>query len=218
MNKPKSYDAMLAEMSNALNGALNSSDILGRLERYGITADIIRTTGLEPLENVKHLFAVQKREQGEQIGANVSSTQAINEARSNYMVHLQVARIAFKEHPGALLSVSATGSRKRSISGFLKEAREFYTNILEQPRLLGLIARFNITDDNLKVGLTSLTIAEKAHQAYLKEKGEAQEATIARDEAFDSLYSTYSDFRAIARIALADTPQLLEQMGIVAKR
>jgi len=45
-------------------------------------------------------------------------------------------------------------------------------------------------------------------------KGAAQAATRARDEALDGLHRWMRDFLAIARIALADQPQRMEQLGI----
>lgn len=49
----------------------------------------------------------------------------------------------------------------------------------------------------------------------LKEKGEAQSATEARDTAFDALQEWVRDFINIARIALEDQKQLLEVLGVV---
>ncbi|MDR1583443.1 MAG: hypothetical protein LBS55_09360, partial [Prevotellaceae bacterium] len=48
------------------------------------------------------------------------------------------------------------------------------------------------------------------HSKQLSEKGKAQQSTIERDKAFDELCKWFSSFRAIARIALHDKPQLLE--------
>ena len=58
---------------------------------------------------------------------------------------------------------------------------------------------------------------EELHSNQLEKKGEAQQSTLERDKAFDDLTNWYSDFRAIARIALYEKPQLIEALGIVKK-
>ena len=50
-----------------------------------------------------------------------------------------------------------------------------------------------------------------------KEIGEAQNATEARDKKFDELAKWVSDLRAVARVALTDSPQQLEKLGILAR-
>lgn len=218
MGVNKSYAVMLAEMSNAMNGAVNSEEIMSCLENYGYSIERINSEGIQPLADVNRLFAMQQKEYGEQYDANAAAMQLVDVVRTEYMEHLRIGRIALKGFPGALHSVSASGSRSRSITGFLKEARGFYINMLDQPRLQEAMARFNVSAEKLEAGLRRVEEVEKAYQAFLKEKGEAQDATIVRDTAFDQLYGWYSDFRAIARIALAGRPQLLEQMGFVVKR
>lgn len=209
---------MLASISNAINGALNSEEIMTRLGNYGYTREIIETTLQQRLNDVNRLFAIQQKEYGEQFTANADTQKALKYVNKTYIDHLRIARIALKSLHGALHSIGATGGRKRSVSGFITEARTFYRNMLDQPRLLDLMAVYNITPEILKTGLDNINAAEKVYQNFLREKGEAQSATVVRDEAFDTLYDIYSDFRGIARIALADAPQLLEQMGITSKR
>jgi hypothetical protein len=64
-------------------------------------------------------------------------------------------------------------------------------------------------------GQTLVADVEAKLNSQLKEKGEAQTATQARDEAFDAMQEWMSDFIGIARIALEAQSQYLEMLGIV---
>jgi len=54
-----------------------------------------------------------------------------------------------------------------------------------------------------------------AREAQAKEAGEAQQATKTRDAAIAEARAYMTDFRTIAKIALAEVPQLSERIGIV---
>ena len=217
MGNKKSFHEMFAGMSRAINGALNSEQIMQNLTNYGYTDERIRTEGLNTLTEVEQLFDEHRREYGEQYDAYRQVEKAFGEAYAYYMPKLRLARIALKNLSGALHSIKATGSRSRSITGFTKESKQFYNNLLAQPEHLAAMEKFNVKKADLEKGLEMVSELEKAYQAYLIEKGEAQDATIRRDKAFDALYDWYSEFRAVARIAMSEHPQLLEQMGIVIK-
>jgi hypothetical protein len=58
-----------------------------------------------------------------------------------------------------------------------------------------------------------ITNVEIARSAYLREKGESQDATQLKDKAFANLDDWMSEFYAVAKIALEDSPQLLESLG-----
>ena len=51
----------------------------------------------------------------------------------------------------------------------------------------------------------------------MKEKGESQEATRIKYEAFDRLDTRMSEFYAVVRIALDDSPRLLEAFNKTVK-
>ncbi len=57
------------------------------------------------------------------------------------------------------------------------------------------------------------TDLEAARAAYIKEKGESQNATGIKDAAFSKMNDWMSEFYAVARIGLQARPQLMEALG-----
>lgn len=55
----------------------------------------------------------------------------------------------------------------------------------------------------------------ESRRERLQKTGEAQDATQKRDDVRRALRTWVTDFRAIARVALRDEPQLLEALGTV---
>ena len=217
MSKNHSMTTGLAVIKNALYGALNNDDILNAVIPYGYTADVLRNEGIAKHELAESLALKVIKEYGEQFSATEKTAQLFGAYQPAYMDIIRLARIGLKNMSGALHSLRATGSRNRSLTGFIKDARVLYTNLLEQPDYLEAVKRFGITEENLRLALDDINRLESSYHEFLKEKGEAQSSTIARDQAYDDLYNWYSDFRAVARIALKKQPQLLEKMGIVVK-
>ncbi|MBI9038875.1 MAG: hypothetical protein JEY97_12135, partial [Bacteroidales bacterium] len=70
-----------------------------------------------------------------------------------------------------------------------------------------------ITLEVLSQANSQLSEVEQAQADYIRESGETQQATEAKDDAFETLDEWMYDFKLVARIALADKPQLLEVLG-----
>jgi hypothetical protein len=134
------------------------------------------------------------------------------------MITVKVLRVAFKARPDMLAKFKVTGERNRSLSGWLNDARIMYANILNTPEALEVLANYGYSLERLNEERDGVEKVEALHSKRLAEKSEAQQGTVERDKAIDALCNWYSDFRAIARIALYDSPQLLEALGITAKR
>ena len=77
--------------------------------------------------------------------------------------------------------------------------------------------KFGYTAEKLQAEQALVMTAETNNFSYDKEKGEAQQSTVNRDEKVDELIDWFRDFIEIARIALEENPQWLEKLGIVVK-
>lgn len=79
------------------------------------------------------------------------------------------------------------------------------------------MARLKITADDLTTTNTLITELETARTEYLREKGESQDTTKAKDAALATIDDWMSEFYAVAKIALEDNPQLLESLGKIVR-
>ncbi|MDR0756698.1 MAG: hypothetical protein LBF85_02510 [Tannerella sp.] len=215
VKRNQSIAARLHSIENGISGALNSPEILERMNRYGYTAERI-AEGERLLTGAKQQVALHAEEYSGQYVATGEVGQLWPEAYSDYMITLKVVRVAFRRQPGKLQEFNATGRRNRSLSGWLNDARVLYTN-LQTPEALNVMTGYGYTPERLQREQQKVEDVAALHVKQLGETGEAQQSTKDRDKAIDDLCDWYSDFRAIARVALYDKPQLLEALGIVRK-
>ncbi len=213
MNK-NTIEGKLLFAQNAITNALGYEEIKNLLANFGYTEERLQE-GQQLYERASELQAKQQEEYGEQFAATDALNAAKATANREYMNHVKIARIAFRDDRGAAESLQLTGDRRQSLSGWLKQARVFYANGLGNSEVLTALGRYGITTEKLTAAQGQVAGVEQALNNQLKEKGEAQVATQQRDEAFDALQEWMGDFIAIARIALESQPQYLEVLGVV---
>jgi hypothetical protein len=200
-----------------IRGVKNSPEIQQIMMIFGYPSREIEI-GEELLAKYKQLTSVQVGDYGDKYAASGLVIEKWSVAKATYMVTLKIVRVAFKDEPDMLVRFKATGRRRKSLSGWLSDAEIFYTNLLNTPVAVERLNRYSYTLQKLQQEFEMVKEIELLHSRRLTETGEAQQATVERDKAFDELCHWYSDFRAIARIALYEKPQLLEALGITVKK
>lgn len=206
----------LHEVQSSISGVKNYPEISEMLSQFGYNEGKM-AEGQAKLDKTKALMAQQVDNYGDQYGATEQVIKNREKAYANYMVLVKIMRVAFKGDVDALTSFMAIGQRSRSLSGWLREAQIAYTNLLNNSVSLEILEKYGITQERITDGLQQVQEIETLYSKQLEKKGEAQQSTLERDRAFDDLTNWYSDFRAVARIALYEKPQLLEVLGIVKK-
>jgi hypothetical protein len=210
----KTIDGALLFAQNAITNAINQPALKPLLEDYGYND--ARLSEGEDLYNIaQEAQILQKKEYGEQYEATAELDVAKANTDKEFKRHLKIARIALSDAPGPAMAMQLTGTRKRTLSGWISQVKAFYANALIDQKVLDALAKFNLTSEKLEASKSLVLDCELKYNMQLKEKGEAQAATAARDEAFDALDKWMSDFIGIARIALESHPQYLEMLGII---
>jgi len=212
--KTQTLESKLLFAQNAITNALGNDEVNAMMAELGYDQDRLNE-GQALHSTANELQTTQVKEYGEQFAATDELNNVRVAANAEYMKHVKIARIALKGDRGAFESLQLNGTRKESLSGWLKQAKTFYANAIGSPDVITAVGRFGVTAKKLKAAQSLVNDVETKLSAQLKEKGEAQNSTQARDEAFDTLQGWMSDFVGIARIALETKPQYLEMLGIV---
>jgi len=139
-------------------------------------------------------------------------------AEQQYKKHQAIARVALKDKAAAVVTLQLNARTPRTLSGWINQSRSFYNNLLENKQWLDAMAKFTISKQQLKQGLNLIKNVESYAEVIMREKGDAQDATIKRDIKLEELSEWVDDYESIAKLALHDLPQLLKKLGITKKK
>lgn len=196
----------------AIDAVLADADLQAALTPFGYDSAAMAAVR-ELYEEAQGLATTQTAEYGDQYAATEAVTTAWQAAETAYMRSLKLARVAFKGNAKAQAALALSGTRKSSLSGWLEQAEQFYQNLLADPTLLAGLARFGYDLIRINDEAALITALRAANVAQEREKGEAQEATQARDAKLDELADWLDDFKAVAQVALDEDAQQLEKLG-----
>lgn len=206
-----SIDERLAAIGTGLKEPATIPEAGELLTPFGYNAAKIAAGSLL-LAEAQTLVNQQRVEYGEQYEATLAVQQAWEAAKATYGATLALARIALKNETAAQTALMLRGARKRTLSGWIDQARTFYANLLANPTWVAAMASFNRGQETLTIEKGVIDTLVAANLAQEKEKGESQEATRARDAKLEQLYDWYGDYRDVAVIALAGHPEWIEMI------
>ncbi len=197
-------------MENGLTNA-KGSDIAEYLSVFGF--DTVRIdTGIFKVQTVKSLNARQQIEFGEQLTATAAFNEQKAIANKKLGATWKIAKMSITDH-GVRKMLGIHRSKSSTNNGFIQQFDQFYRNIT--PAIVGILSEYGYSAEKLNSEKTLLDLVVAAHKIQDDETGEAQMATVHRDEAVDDLHEWMRKFYKVAKIALADEPSLLEKIGII---
>ena len=167
---PIPIDEFLGSVQVALANVTANNTIKTALADFGYTDD--RMAQGQALYNTA-LTAQhqQKAEYADQISATDALNQTWETAHASYMRLVKVARVALKDNAGALTRLGLNGKRKRSLSGWLLQAQQFYTNLLNAPDLVEAMKQFGMTPAKLKAAQAESLSGRSRQPGPRKRKG-----------------------------------------------
>lgn len=187
--------------------------IAAALDAFGYDAATMEE-GQVLFETARSLYDAQIREYGEQHAATQAFNEAVAQADKSYAALRRLAKVAFKGDAQRQTDLRLNERKPQVFSPWYEQARHFYTALLSDTEAQSQLTRFRITPEALQAGQAQVEQAFALNSAQEQEKGEAQEATQQRNTAIEALAEWLNDFKVVARIALEDSPQLLESLNL----
>jgi hypothetical protein len=208
----KSMDQRLLEARIVIDNSLSNQDILDKVTLFGYDQERLQAA-LALYHNVIDLIMTQRIEYGEQYEATNTLQAAWDTADAAYKRTLKISRLVFEGNAEARNALGLNGRRKTSIGGWIEQTMFFYKAMLETPAFIAAMTPYSYDQAKLSAenALVQAVIDAKSQQNT--ERGQAQEATKARDAKMDELDQWISAYKIVAEVALDESPQKLEQLG-----
>lgn len=213
----KSTEAGTLELYRvALENVQEQPEIASVMADLGYDSALI-TEGKQLLEQTRNIFDFNKTEDDETSVAYADFSNRKKDLETIYSLHRKKAKVVFRKDPVTLKQLALDGSLQKSYVKWIETVKKFYSVATTNTEIQGKLARLKVTPEDITATNTKVTELEKARAEYLREKGESQDATKAKDAAFAKIDDWMSEFYAVAKIGLEEKPQLLEALGKIVR-
>lgn len=215
--RPKNSEADTLELYRvALENAETQSEIASVMAELGYDSAKI-SEGKNLLAETRSSYDFNKTEDDETSAASAAFSDKKAELEKVFKMQRKKAKVIFRNDSLTADKLAISGEFPRTYIKWLEAAKKFYSVATTDTAIQTKLARLAITTDSLTAANTLITEVEAARAEYLKEVGESQDATKAKDAAFAKMDDWMSEFYAVARIGLEDNPQLLEALGKIVR-
>lgn len=194
-----------------LDIAINDKNIQSKLNEYGYNSEKLRE-GISLFNETLKLYNKNIISQNLE---NPDDFQHLwNEANDCYSQLVHISRIALQYDRNAFIQLGLAGPRKKSLSGWLSQANQFYINALSNPEIIHKLEEFGITKEKIEKGKKQLDLVEISIVSRKNTNCDTLKLTLEYDKALDNMEGWLAKFSIVSRIAFEKMPQLLSKMQI----
>lgn len=211
-----SNEQILQDFGALFLNLTKETELATEMASYGYDKEKV-AEGKALYDKANELYLKNKKENADETTASLEYRKKLDELLEIYTNHRKRAKVVFRDQADTLKLLALSGSASRNRAGLLKEIEILYVNLNNNETLLNEVKIMKISAEDIKYQIQRLNDVQTAHANYLQEKGESQQATKDKNEAFAKLEKWVRNLYAVAKIALEDKPQLLEGIGKIIK-
>ena len=211
-NSHELISKLFAEAQRYITNASEQPEIQKKLNQTGFTPKRF-LEGATLLDECKALHAQKSEKYGEkqELASQIKAHEQL--ARQTFEDHVAIVRFVFRKEPATVAKFNVERTA-RKVDAWVLQAGYFYSRVAEHQEVL---SQHGLTSAEAAQAVAMVEAVATTRNQRMMRKGEAEEATRARNQSIKALKLWMKDFRAMARIALRDHPQLLESLGMIVK-
>lgn len=204
--------ALFAEAQRYVDNATAHPEIQKKMNALGFSARrILEGSTLLDAARAGQIDKHEKYSERQQLSERVKTD--FQQARQLFEEHVRIIRFAFRHEPALLQSFNVQRVSRR-IESWLLQASECYRMAARHQEVLEASGLSAAEVGQAAAGIEAIMTMRNQR---MRCKGDAEEATRLRNASMKALKLWMRDFRVIARIALRESPQLMEALGMVVK-
>jgi len=196
----------------ALENVTGQPQIAQAMEELGYDEAQI-TIGKEIWNKAQEAYKHNKQENDETTEAYNNFYKEKTQLTKIYALHRKKAKVIFRKQPVVLQQLQLHIPTPQAYIKWLEVIKKFYDTLAANQELQTALIKLKLTVEEITETLQKINTLEYLRAEYLREKGESQEATKAKNKALLTIEDWMLDFYGVAKIALEETPQLLEALG-----
>lgn len=216
MTSIRSESKFLERVRIALTNAESHPEIKAALAEFGVN-DAKFTEGWQVYQLAKDAWEFNKKEESETRLVSNSYHTVYGELEMKFKKHRDLTQILCKKDPDTLIQLGVKGRFPSKYNEFFDKIKLFYTSINTNTAIQAKLAILKLTPEIAAACLADLDSLLKLRADFDREMGESQAATVSKNAALHNLSEWMDDFDTLAKIALYDTPQRLEVLGVLVK-
>lgn len=193
----------------AIHNTENNTAVKQQMAAYGLSPAELQT-GKNRLRTLEQEHERQMQLQDERWSLARQMEASMQAVVSTFKTHVRLARSAFRDDLDLLHSLRAERFDARPWE-CVQQAAHFYR--VFQSRQLSL-ENLGVSAKEIQQAQRAVAELQRMKEARADKKGLAEQSTVARQQAQKELRTWLVNFRAIARIAFREQPQLLERFGM----
>lgn len=215
-SKNSSMSSRLALASVAINNAKSDPRIGTLLVQYGYGPAKLQE-GAALLDAAVSACQLKVSLGGASKTSTAAIQEAFSEAKAAYQELAQVCRAIFGLNNPVLSSLGLNRPAPARQAELLARASALFDNALGSASITASLSQYGYPPAKLGAEKEKVTALANALQQREAANGLSQQATVDRDKALERLYGWMGAFWRVAKVALRDYPQLLEELGLVAR-